>query len=133
LKRLRTYTQVAYDEVKPIKIRKGRPEAEILSAEGDAIARRVAPGDYVVALDRSGCHYDSEELAKWLEGLSVETKGWVCLAIGGPLGLSKVLLERSDKVLSLSKLTLTHEMTRLVLLEQLYRAFTIMRGQKYHK
>jgi 23S rRNA (pseudouridine1915-N3)-methyltransferase len=133
LKRLRKYTQVAYDEVKPIKIRKGRAEAEILDAEGDAIARRVAPGDYVVALDRSGRLYDSEELAKWLEALSVEAKGWVCLAIGGPLGLSKALLEHSDKVLSLSRLTLTHEMTRLVLLEQLYRAFTIMKGQKYHK
>ncbi|MEJ2726135.1 MAG: 23S rRNA (pseudouridine(1915)-N(3))-methyltransferase RlmH, partial [Deltaproteobacteria bacterium] len=59
--------------------------------------------------------------------------GWVCLAIGGPLGLSKALLERSDKVLSLSRLTLTHEMSRLVLLEQVYRAFTIIRGEKYHK
>jgi 23S rRNA (pseudouridine1915-N3)-methyltransferase len=133
LKRLRKYTRVAYDEVKPIKIRKGRTEAEILGGEGEAIARRVGKGDHVVALDRSGCHYDSEELAKWLEGLSVNTEGWVCFAIGGPLGLSKALLERSNKVLSLSRLTLTHEMTRLVLLEQLYRAFTIMRGEKYHK
>ena len=133
LKRLRKYTRVAYDAVKPVKIRKGRTEAEILGAEGEAIARRVAPGDYVVSLDRTGCDYDSEELARWLEGLSIETKGWVCFAIGGPLGLSKPLLERSDKILSLSRLTLTHEMSRLVLLEQLYRAFTIMRGEKYHK
>jgi 23S rRNA (pseudouridine1915-N3)-methyltransferase len=133
LKRLRKYAQVVYDEVKPVKIRKGRTEAEILGAEGDAIARRVSPGDYLVSLDRTGWDCDSEGFARWLEGLSVEAKGWVCLAIGGPLGLSKALLERSDKVLSLSRLTLTHEMSRLVLLEQVYRAFTIIRGEKYHK
>jgi 23S rRNA (pseudouridine1915-N3)-methyltransferase len=133
LKRLSRYSQVAWEEVKAVKIRKGRTEEEILIAEGEAIARRVAPADYLVSLDRSGHQYDSEALAQWLEDLSIEAKGWVCFAIGGPLGLSKPLLERADKILSLSTLTLTHEMSRLILLEQLYRAFTIMRGEKYHK
>jgi 23S rRNA (pseudouridine1915-N3)-methyltransferase len=133
LERLRKYVQVEWVEVKPAKIRKGRPEQEILGTEGAAIARKVAPRDYLVPLDRSGQQFDSEALAAWLESLSTLTEGWVSFIIGGPLGLSKELLDRASKILSLSRLTLTHEMSRLLLLEQLYRAFTILRGEKYHK
>ncbi len=133
LERLRRYVQVEWVEVKPAKIRKGRPEQEILGTESDAIARKVAPRDYLVPLDRSGQQFDSEALAAWLESLSTRTEGWVSFIIGGPLGLSKKLLDRANKILSLSRLTLTHEMSRLLLLEQLYRAFTILRGEKYHK
>ena len=133
LKRLQRYVQVEWIEVKPARITKGRLEEEILLSEGQAIGRRLEPRDYTVALDRSGHQVDSEGLAGWLEGLSTTTTGWVCFLIGGPLGLPKQLLERANKVLSLSRLTLTHEMSRLILLEQLYRAFTIMKGEKYHK
>ena len=133
LKRLQRYVQVEWIEVKPARITKGRPEEEILLSEGQAIARRLEPRDYMVALDRSGHQVDSEGLAGWLEGLSTTATGWVSFLIGGPLGLPKPLLERANKVLSLSRLTLTHEISRLILLEQLYRAFTIMKGEKYHK
>lgn len=133
LKRLRQYVKVEWIEVKPAPIKKGRTEEDVLMEEGQAIARRVEPRDYRVALDRSGDPFDSEGLAGWLEDLSTKVPGWLSFLIGGPLGLSKPLLEGADKVLSLSRLTLTHEMSRLVLLEQLYRAFTIMKGEKYHK
>jgi 23S rRNA (pseudouridine1915-N3)-methyltransferase len=133
LERLRKYVQVEWVEVKPSKIRKGRPEEEILGREAQAIAPKVAPRDYLVPLDCSGCQFDSEELAAWLDNLSTSTGGWVSFIIGGPLGLSRELLDRADKILSLSRLTLTHEMSRLLLLEQLYRACTILRGEKYHK
>jgi 23S rRNA (pseudouridine1915-N3)-methyltransferase len=133
LERLRKYVQAEWVEVKPSKIKKGRPEEQILSTEGEAIARKLAPRDYMVPLDRSGHEFDSEQLAAWLDSLSTNMGGWVSFIIGGPLGLSKELLDRADKVFSLSRLTLTHEMSRLLLLEQLYRAFTILRGEKYHK
>jgi 23S rRNA (pseudouridine1915-N3)-methyltransferase len=133
LDRLRKYVQVEWVEVKPAKIRKGSPEEEILSLEGQAIARKLAPRDHRVPLDRSGHAFDSEGLAAWLDRLSTGAEGWISFVIGGPLGLSQELLDQADKVLSLSRLTLTHEMSRLLLLEQLYRAFTIMRGEKYHK
>ena len=133
LERLRKYVRVEWIEVKPAKIRKGRAEREILGTESDAISRKVAARDYLVPLDRSGQPFDSEALAAWLEILSTRTEGWVSFIIGGPLGLSKELLARAHKILSLSRLTLTHEMSRLLLLEQLYRAFTIIRGEKYHK
>lgn len=134
LDRLKKYARVEWVQVKPSKIKKGRPEKEILELEKEAIIKKVMPHDYLVALDRCGRPCDSEGLARWLDCVSMETGGGaVSFAIGGPLGLSQEILERARKVLSLSRLTLTHEMSRLLLLEQLYRAFTIIRGEKYHK
>ena len=91
------------------------------------------PQDYVIALDRSGKAYSSRGLATWLDDISIHVGGWVSFVIGGPLGLSPDILKRAQGVFSLSRLTLTHEMSRLVLLEQLYRAMTILKGEKYHK
>jgi len=133
LKRLRRYARVEWIEVKPARIKRGRPTEEILGEEARAISRRLTPRDYLVAMDRNGRQYDSKGLAEWLNGLSTSNSGWVSFVIGGPLGLSREILDRSDHVLALSKLTLTHEMCRLFLAEQIYRAFTIMAGEKYHK
>ena len=79
-----------------------------------------------------GKAYESEELASRIEKLSL-IHDRLAFVVGGPLGLSKGVLDRSHEIFSLSRLTLTHEMSRLILLEQLYRAFTILRGEKYHK
>jgi len=133
LKRLRNYVQMEWTEVKPTKIKKGFPEAEILTTEARSIAQKLGPRDYLVPLHSAGHPFNSEELAAWLDGLSTQTGGPITFIIGGPLGLSQDLLDRGQKSLSLSRLTLTHEMARLILLEQLYRAFTILRGEKYHK
>jgi 23S rRNA (pseudouridine1915-N3)-methyltransferase len=133
LKRLKPFAHIEWIEVKPARIKKGWPIHEVLRIENKAITQRIGTRDYLVALDRKGNLYDSETLAQWLSQLSAQTKGWVCFIIGGPLGLSEELLKNSDTVLSLSRLTLTHEMSRILLLEQTYRAFTIMRGHKYHK
>ncbi len=133
LKRLRRYARVEWVEVKPARVKKGRSTEEILDEEARAISRRLTPQDCLVAMDRNGRQYDSKGLAEWLSGLSTSNRGWVSFVIGGPLGLSRDILDRSDHVLALSKLTLTHEMCRLFLTEQVYRAFTIMAGEKYHK
>ena len=133
LNRLRKYIQVEWVKVKPVKISQGGSEQKILALEGERITQRLGQNDYSVCLDRSGNQYDSERLAAWLDSLLNRAEQWVSFIIGGPLGLSKDILHRSREVLSLSQFTLTHEMSRLILLEQLYRAFTILRGQKYHK
>jgi 23S rRNA (pseudouridine1915-N3)-methyltransferase len=133
LNRLRRYAQIEWIEVKPLRITKGRRPQEILDREGRAIARFLNPRDYLVALDKSGLQYDSESLADWLKKLSTTTGGWICFVIGGPTGLSAEIKGRAQEILSLSTLTLTHEMCRLFLLEQVYRAFTIMEGRRYHK
>jgi 23S rRNA (pseudouridine1915-N3)-methyltransferase len=132
MKRLKRYAQTEWVEVKPAGIKKGRPIFEILDAEGDSIAKNFVPRDYIIALERSGKAYGSEELASHIEKLSL-THDRLTFVVGGPLGLSKNILDRAHEIFSLSRLTLTHEMSRLVLLEQLYRAFTIIKGQKYHK
>ncbi|MBW2343508.1 MAG: 23S rRNA (pseudouridine(1915)-N(3))-methyltransferase RlmH [Deltaproteobacteria bacterium] len=132
LKRLERYAKTEWVEVKPAGIKKGRPTFGILDAEGVSIAKNLVSRDYIIALDRSGKAYDSEELALHIEKLSL-THDRLTFVVGGPLGLSKTILDRSHEIFSLSRLTLTHEMSRLLLLEQLFRAFTIIKGEKYHK
>ena len=133
LERLQNYAQMEWVEVKPVKMTKGRPEEEILRLEGQALIRKRGSRDYLVALDRSGRQYGSEEFASRLEKLALNASGAIAFMIGGPLGLSREAMTGADETLSLSKFTLTHEMSRLVLLEQIYRAFTILKGEKYHK
>ncbi len=133
LERVRRYAPTEWVEVKPAKIKKGRPEAAILNTEGEAILKRLHQQDHVFALDLSGKPRTSEDLAHRIEQLSL-SRDRLCFIIGGPLGLSaEILNNRADERLSLSEMTLTHEMARIVLLEQIYRAFTILRGEKYHK
>lgn len=133
IQRIRRYAGMEWNEVKPAKIKKSRTEEEILGEEAENILKKIGPRDYTVAMDRSARSRTSEEMALWLEGL--QQKGVECIAflIGGPLGLSKNVLNSAHEGFSLSRLTLTHEMSRLVLLEQIYRSFTILRGEKYHK
>lgn len=133
IRRIRRYAAMEWEEVRPAKIKKGRSEEDILGEEAENIIKRIAPKDYAVAMERSGRSRTSEEMAYWLD--SLQSNGVECLAflIGGPLGLGTDVLASAREAFSLSRLTLTHEMSRLVLLEQLYRAFTILRGEKYHK
>ncbi len=132
LDRLKRYAKTEWIETKPVKIRKNTPPIKIINEEGSFIAKKLIARDYTIALDRTGKTYNSEGLAKRIKQLSIS---YSCLAfvIGGPLGLSKNILDKSNEAVSLSRLTLTHEMSRLLLLEQIYRAFTIINNEKYHK
>ncbi len=132
LKRLRLYTPLEWIEVKPEKVTKGMPEKRILALEGRSILKKFHTKDHIIALDIAGKEYTSKTLSTRIEQLRWKGDD-LCFVIGGPLGMSTTLLESAHESLSLSKLTLTHEMTRLILLEQLYRSFTIIRGEKYHK
>jgi len=133
LDRLKRYAQIEWIEIKPSRIVKGRSKQEILDTEGREITKRLDPSDYLIALELSGKQYDSEGLASWLKDLRTRIRGKACFLVGGPVGLSKDILDKADTILSLSRLTLTHEMSRLFLIEQLYRAFTIIEGHRYHR
>jgi 23S rRNA (pseudouridine1915-N3)-methyltransferase len=130
--RLKRYARAEWIEVKPVKIKKNKPVAEIVATEGNHLLKHLLPRGYTVALDRSGMSFDSKGLAAWIEKLTL-SHDRITFLIGGPLGLSKEVLDHAHSILSLSRLTLTHEMSRLFLLEQLYRALTINRGENYHK
>jgi 23S rRNA (pseudouridine1915-N3)-methyltransferase len=132
LNRLQKYAHIEWIETKPAKIKKGRTTQDILTEEEIGILRNLPPQHYVIALDRAGKSYDSEGLASQIERLSV-SHSRLGFIIGGPLGLSNRILADANEIFSLSRLTLTHEMSRLLLLEQLYRAFTIIHHEKYHK
>jgi 23S rRNA (pseudouridine1915-N3)-methyltransferase len=132
LKRIQKYARTQWVEVKPVKIKKSTPADVILTAEGASIIKKIHPRDYAIALDRSGQAYNSKKLAARIERLSHDHSR-LAFVIGGPLGLSKNILDKANEILSLSRLTLTHEMSRLILLEQIYRAFTIIHNEKYHK
>lgn len=107
--------------------------AAVKKAESERILGRIAPELEVVALTRDGKAMDSRELARYLEEHGVRASSGVAFVIGGAFGLGRGVIERSRRRMALSAMTLPHEMARLVLAEQLYRAGTILRGEPYHK
>jgi 23S rRNA (pseudouridine1915-N3)-methyltransferase len=133
LKRLQYYVPA---EVRIVKEKKWSPqegEEKIKEEESRLLLARISRPSLVVALDRGGRQLSSEELAALLAKWRNEGQRCISFLIGGPLGLAPQLVAEADAVLALSKMTLTHEMARLFLIEQLYRAFTIMAGSGYHK
>ncbi|MCG0277376.1 MAG: 23S rRNA (pseudouridine(1915)-N(3))-methyltransferase RlmH [Thermanaeromonas sp.] len=104
----------------------------ILAKEGRSILELLPPSSYVVAMDKEGEMLSSEELAKWLEDLAFRGHSQIAFIIGGTLGLSPEVLARSHFRLSFSRLTFPHQLMRVLLLEQLYRACKIQRGEPYH-
>jgi 23S rRNA (pseudouridine1915-N3)-methyltransferase len=101
--------------------------------EGERILAAVPGGAFMIALEIQGQDWSSIALAEALSRWEMEGRNQCVFAIGGDLGLSPAVLKRSDLRLSLSKMTFTHPMARLLLVEQIYRAFRILRGEPYHK
>jgi len=131
-KRLSHYLKVEIKTVKEGKLKKGEPENLQVERESETLMQNVQ-GSYLVCLDRIGKQMDSPALAKLIDHWEMQGLKKISFVIGGPLGLSATILKKADLILSLSPMTFTHDMTRLLLLEQLYRACTIKAGEKYHK
>ena len=132
LRRLRRYFRVEVVEVPEDDLNRRGPD-EVLAAEAGRLARRIPAGAYVIVLDREkGEGLSSEGLAQRLNALGLSGRSHVAFVLGGPLGLSPEVLEKADATVSLGQITLPHALARVVLLEQLYRAAKINRGEKYH-
>ena len=130
--RLKRYLPLSITEIKEHKTGRKQDVPRIIATEGENLAQRIPPGAFVIALDQSGKGLRSEQLADLMNEHMVRSiPEWV-LMIGGPYGLSDAMRDRADLVLSLSPMTLTHQMARLLLLEQLYRCCTIIRNEPYH-
>jgi 23S rRNA (pseudouridine1915-N3)-methyltransferase len=112
---------------------KGRPVEEVMAAEAERLQAAVPEGTEVLALTRKGKGFTSSGLAKYLNRLAVRGAAGVTFVIGGAHGLDPTFLARADRRITLSTMTLPHDLARLVLAEQLYRAGTIVRGEPYHK
>ncbi len=132
LTRLRRYFPVEVVEV-PEEDMNRRTAEEVLAAEAQRLLKRLPDRAHVVALDRErGKSLSSEDLARKLDALGGSGRSHVAFVLGGPLGLSPGVLDQADERLSLGPITLPHALARVVLLEQLYRASKIERGEKYH-
>jgi 23S rRNA (pseudouridine1915-N3)-methyltransferase len=135
-KRLGKYCALRTDEIKEARIPENpspAQESAAKEAEGREILRRIKDGSRVVALDAGGAALSSEAFAEKLAALPHAGYSRVAFVIGGPIGLADTVLARADLRLSLSRMTLPHRMARVVLLEQLYRAFKILRNEAYHR
>ena len=131
LKRLGPYATVRVVEIDDRD--SGRDEARALAEEGADILRAVAAGAHVITLEIGGKQLSSEAFAARLSALALDGHSNVAFVVGGSVGLAADVLARADERLSLGKMTLPHNMARVVLLEQVYRAFRINRGEPYHK
>jgi len=136
LKRLRAYAKVDIIEVADKKAPETMSEAEMLEVkrkEGERILSHISPDTYVITLEINGKMLTSEQLAAKLDELATYGKSKITFVIGGSLGISEAVQKRSDFALSFSKMTFPHQLMRMVLLEQVYRAYRIIRGEPYHK
>ncbi|MFH1009776.1 MAG: 23S rRNA (pseudouridine(1915)-N(3))-methyltransferase RlmH [bacterium] len=104
-----------------------------LAAEGERLQKILSRENFVVCLDRSGREFGSEEFSAWLQARMGEGLSRLTFVVGGAWGISPSVLALSQFTLSLSRMTFPHELARLVLAEQLYRALTLWKGEKYHK
>lgn len=130
-KRLKHYAPI---DVKILKIKKVEGSEELIKQkEGQQLLAHLGPSTFSVALDSGGRQFSSTGLAREIEGWEQRGVKYVTFLLGGPFGLAPEVLEQADMRISLSTMTFTHEMARLFLLEQLYRAYTIKNGEKYHK
>lgn len=130
--RLSHYVPFALEEIPELKNVSALTREQIKEKEGEGILKRIKAGDEVVLLDERGRELRSVELAAWLrEKLSRSGRDLV-FVIGGAYGFSQAVYDRSDASLSLSRMTFSHQMVRTIFAEQLYRAFTIIKGEPYH-
>ncbi|MGH7506480.1 MAG: 23S rRNA (pseudouridine(1915)-N(3))-methyltransferase RlmH [Longimicrobiales bacterium] len=112
---------------------KGAADERVKAAESERLLQRVPAGAELIAVTRTGDAWSSTRLARHLSQLAVRSSPGAAFAIGGALGLSDEFLRSANRRMRLSTFTLTHEMARLLLAEQLYRTGTIQRGEPYHK
>ncbi|SES14246.1 23S rRNA (pseudouridine1915-N3)-methyltransferase [Gracilibacillus ureilyticus] len=136
MKRLTTYAKVEIAEVADEKAPENMSEVEMLEVkrkEGDRILSHISQDTYVITLEINGKMLSSEQLAAKMDELATYGKSKIAFVIGGSLGISEEVQQRSDLALSFSKMTFPHQVMRLILLEQVYRGFRINRGEPYHK
>jgi len=130
--RLVHYVPFSVDEIPELKGVSSLSKDQIKEKEGELILRRVKSSDELILLDERGRQYSSEDFATFLQEKMSRSGRDMVFVIGGAYGFSKAVYDRSDAMLSLSKMTFSHQMVRTIFAEQLYRAFTIMKGEPYH-
>ncbi len=132
IKRLQKYVPVAVVDIPEIKGAGGVTSEKQKVMEGTALIRQMARHDYIIVLDEKGVEFGSEEFAEHMQ--KIMNRGYKSLAFitGGAFGFSREVYSKSDERISLSRMTFPHQLVRLIFIEQLYRAFTILNNEPYH-
>jgi len=132
VKRLQHYVQFDIRYISDVKGTRNMSEAQQKVAEGRALLATLESSDHVVLLDEHGSERTSMDFSQWLQRRMASGSKRLVLVVGGPYGFSQEVYDRANEKVSLSKMTFPHELVRLIFVEQLYRAFTILRHEPYH-
>lgn len=133
LKRLTPYASVSVVELNPIEIKDENLKDKILLDEGEKILSNIKPLNFVITLEIEGQQFSSEDFAQKIKDLTNNGTQEIVFVIGSSCGIGKNVSTRANLKMSMSKMTFLHEFARLILIEQIYRAFKINKGEKYHK
>ena len=132
LKRLKHYIKIDIAEITELKNTKALTEAQQKAKEAELILKKITATDYVILLDEKGLELSSQQFAAYLDKKAVGSVASLVFIVGGPYGFDQLVYQRANDKLSLSRMTFSHQMVRLFFVEQLYRAFTIVKGEPYH-
>lgn len=130
--RIAHYAPFQLEVIPELKSTKAMSQAEQKEREGKLILGALQAGDYVVLLDERGKEHRSIEFAQWIQKRMLASTKRLVFVVGGPYGFSPEVYARCDEKISLSRMTFSHQMIRLIFTEQIYRAFTILKGENYH-
>ena len=133
LKRLTPYTSIEIVELNPVEIKDENLTKKALDEEGVNILSHIKEDSYVITMEINGKQLSSEEFASKINEITMSGVSELVFIIGSSCGISPQVSARADFKLSMSKMTFLHQFTRLILVEQIYRAFKILKGEKYHK
>lgn len=133
LKRLTPYASVEIIELPAIEIKDEHLTNKILNEEGEKILSHIKPQSYVITMEIKGKQLSSEDFAQKIEELTNDGVSEIVFVIGSSCGISEIVSKRADFKLSMSKMTFLHQFARLILVEQIYRAFKIIKHETYHK
>ena len=131
VKRLKHYTNFSLEEVPALKVSQLEFSKQ-KEKESDILLSKIADSDFLVLLDENGKMHDSVEFSSFVQAQMNSGRKRIVFIVGGPFGFSETIYKRANYKLSLSKMTFSHQMVRLFFVEQLYRAMTILKGEKYH-
>ena len=133
LKRLTPYTSLEIIELNPIEIKDENMTQKVLDEEGNNILSHIKDNSFVITMEIQGKQLSSEEFAQKINEITMSGVSELVFVIGSSCGISAKVSQKANFKLSMSKMTFLHQFARLILIEQIYRAFKILKGEKYHK
>jgi len=132
IKKIKRYISFVWEELEDVKNASSLPPDILQKKEAEVILAKISSRDFLIILDERGMEFNSRAFATEIQKLQISNKVSIVFVIGGAFGFDPSISGRADLSVSLSKLTFTHQMTRLIFAEQLYRVFTILNNEKYH-